>query len=270
MRTRRKAREHAPCACCLCVAWGRAGGSGRLSPPAAAEFQDPLDAAAPSTRFTATTHLTRHRAGRQPAGGVGMRGLIVLSDDEGKTWRQAPVPVSSDLVSVRFVTPSRGWACGHDGVILRTSDGGAHLGQAAGRSHGCAVAGQALRCAGSRRRCRGGPPGQGSGAQLRRRPGDGDARPVVRERAGSAGRRARSAPCWAPATAARPGSPGWSASTTPSCCTTTPCAESAASAVPRLRAGHRCSSSIAPASVSCAVHRLPGQLLRRASARATT
>ncbi|HSV37042.1 MAG TPA: YCF48-related protein [Ramlibacter sp.] len=89
-------------------------------------FQDPLDAAAPATRFTAATHLSAiARAGNRLVS-VGVRGLIVLSDDEGKTWRQAASPVSSDLVAVRFVTPSRGWACGHDGVILATSDGGEH------------------------------------------------------------------------------------------------------------------------------------------------
>ena len=102
----------------VAVSGAFAAGSGK--------FQDPLDAAAPSTRFTATTHLTAiARAGNRLVS-VGVRGLIVLSDDEGKTWRQAPAPVSSDLVSVRFVTPSRGWACGHDGVILATSDGGEH------------------------------------------------------------------------------------------------------------------------------------------------
>jgi photosystem II stability/assembly factor-like uncharacterized protein len=34
------------------------------------------------------------------------------------------VPVSTDLTSVRFVSPARGWAVGHDGVVLATTDGG--------------------------------------------------------------------------------------------------------------------------------------------------
>lgn len=56
--------------------------------------------------------------------GVGLRGLIALSDDRGATWRQASVPVQSDLTAVAFPTDHRGWAVGHDGVILTTSDAG--------------------------------------------------------------------------------------------------------------------------------------------------
>ena len=56
---------------------------------------------------------------------VGQRGHVVVSDDGGATWKQSPVPVSSDLTSVFFVDAKRGWATGHDGVILHTADGGA-------------------------------------------------------------------------------------------------------------------------------------------------
>jgi photosystem II stability/assembly factor-like uncharacterized protein len=56
---------------------------------------------------------------------VGQRGHVLLSDDQGKTWRQAEVPVSSDLVAVAFPTPTQGWAVGHDGVVLRSNDAGA-------------------------------------------------------------------------------------------------------------------------------------------------
>jgi photosystem II stability/assembly factor-like uncharacterized protein len=56
---------------------------------------------------------------------AGVRGAILLSDDQGKTWRQVPVPVSSDLVALQFISPKTGWAVGHDNVILRTNDGGA-------------------------------------------------------------------------------------------------------------------------------------------------
>lgn len=55
---------------------------------------------------------------------VGLRGHIVYSDDDGKTWTQAQVPVSSDLLAVTFPSPRNGWATGHDGVILHSSDGG--------------------------------------------------------------------------------------------------------------------------------------------------
>jgi photosystem II stability/assembly factor-like uncharacterized protein len=56
---------------------------------------------------------------------VGQRGQVVYSDDAGATWRQASVPVASDLVAVCFPTPQQGWAVGHDGVVLHSSDGGA-------------------------------------------------------------------------------------------------------------------------------------------------
>lgn len=55
---------------------------------------------------------------------VGGRGHIVYSDDEGKSWAQASVPVSVLLTAVSFVDQTHGWAVGHSGVILHTSDGG--------------------------------------------------------------------------------------------------------------------------------------------------
>jgi photosystem II stability/assembly factor-like uncharacterized protein len=55
---------------------------------------------------------------------VGQRGHIVYSDDAGKSWTQASVPVSSDLVAVSFPTPEKGWAVGHDGVVLHSADAG--------------------------------------------------------------------------------------------------------------------------------------------------
>ncbi|MFP6851568.1 MAG: YCF48-related protein [Pseudomonas sp.] len=55
---------------------------------------------------------------------VGERGLVLLSDDQGQSWRQARVPVSVSLTAVQFVDASHGWAVGHAGVILATQDGG--------------------------------------------------------------------------------------------------------------------------------------------------
>jgi photosystem II stability/assembly factor-like uncharacterized protein len=56
---------------------------------------------------------------------VGDQGVVLLSDDGGATYRQArSVPVSSTLTSVSFVDASHGWAVGHWGAILATSDGG--------------------------------------------------------------------------------------------------------------------------------------------------
>jgi photosystem II stability/assembly factor-like uncharacterized protein len=66
--------------------------------------------------------------GLAPAGSrvvaVGQRGHILYSDDAGKNWQQADVPVSSDLVAAHFPTPQTGWAVGHDGVVLHSQDAG--------------------------------------------------------------------------------------------------------------------------------------------------
>jgi len=54
---------------------------------------------------------------------VGDFGVVILSDD-GKTFRQAKtVPTRSLLTSVFFIA-QRGWAVGHDGTVITTSDGG--------------------------------------------------------------------------------------------------------------------------------------------------
>ena len=55
---------------------------------------------------------------------VGDRGHILLSDDEGGTWRQVIVPTRAMLTGVSFGDAQHGWAVGHDGVILATADGG--------------------------------------------------------------------------------------------------------------------------------------------------
>lgn len=55
---------------------------------------------------------------------VGERGLVVLSDDRGATWRQAPCPVSVTLTTVRFADARRGVAVGHAGTVLTTDDAG--------------------------------------------------------------------------------------------------------------------------------------------------
>ena len=55
---------------------------------------------------------------------VGERGVILLSDDHGRSWRQVPAPVSVTLTAVDFVDEDLGWAVGHSGVVLHTRDGG--------------------------------------------------------------------------------------------------------------------------------------------------
>lgn len=57
--------------------------------------------------------------------GVGSRGMVLMSDDDGAHWRQAKqVPVRTTLTAVHFVNDRAGWAVGHNGTILATVDGG--------------------------------------------------------------------------------------------------------------------------------------------------
>jgi photosystem II stability/assembly factor-like uncharacterized protein len=98
-----------------------------LALPAGAGTQptrDPLDAPAAPTRLAASTQLSGVTQAGNRLVAVGIRGLIVTSDDGGATWSQRPAPVSSDLLAVHFPTPALGWAVGHDGVVLHSADGG--------------------------------------------------------------------------------------------------------------------------------------------------
>jgi photosystem II stability/assembly factor-like uncharacterized protein len=99
------------------VAAGLGGGS-------AAAYQPVLEAPAAASPLAARTLLNGiTRAGPRLIA-VGQRGHVLYSDDEGRTWKQASVPVSTDLVAVSFPSARRGWAVGHDGVVLQTVDGG--------------------------------------------------------------------------------------------------------------------------------------------------
>lgn len=55
---------------------------------------------------------------------VGFRGHIIYSDNFGTSWEQASVPVSVLLNAVSFVDDEYGWAVGHSGVVLHTTNGG--------------------------------------------------------------------------------------------------------------------------------------------------
>lgn len=55
---------------------------------------------------------------------VGERGIILMSDDQGRAWTQVAAPTSVTLTGVHFPTANAGWAVGHAGVVLHSNDGG--------------------------------------------------------------------------------------------------------------------------------------------------
>ena len=55
---------------------------------------------------------------------VGERGHVLVSTDDGASWKQARVPTRAMLTAVHMHDERTGWAVGHDAVILRTDDGG--------------------------------------------------------------------------------------------------------------------------------------------------
>lgn len=56
---------------------------------------------------------------------VGDHGVVLLSDDQGTSFRQArSAPISAPLTGVAFANAKQGWAVGHWGAILASNDGG--------------------------------------------------------------------------------------------------------------------------------------------------
>ena len=62
--------------------------------------------------------------GEHSLAAAGTFGVIIISEDNGKSWTQASVPASVTLTGIHFPTPEKGWAVGHDGLILHSGDGG--------------------------------------------------------------------------------------------------------------------------------------------------
>ncbi|CAH0156681.1 WD40/YVTN/BNR-like repeat-containing protein [Pseudomonas brassicacearum] len=71
-----------------------------------------------------TTYLTAVSKAGHRIVAVGERGNVLLSDDEGRNWQHVDAGVSSTLTAVKFVDDQVGFALGHGGTILRTSDAG--------------------------------------------------------------------------------------------------------------------------------------------------
>lgn len=82
------------------------------------------EAALPSALASKRLLLDATRAGDRVVA-VGEWGHVVLSDDGGRSWRQArSVPTRSVLTGVSFADAREGWAVGHDAVVIHTGDGG--------------------------------------------------------------------------------------------------------------------------------------------------
>ncbi|KKO09840.1 hypothetical protein LCGC14_0033420 [marine sediment metagenome] len=94
------------------------------APQSPTGFHDPLQQSALVQAVAqAQPALAVTRAGDNLVS-VGLRGLILISRDDGETWTQSPSPVAVDLVQVYFQNELNGWAVGHDSVLLATTDGG--------------------------------------------------------------------------------------------------------------------------------------------------
>ena len=98
-----------------------------LSAGAWAQVSAPVRAPTPAQQVAGaamTPIMAATRAG-QRVGAVGDYGVVLLSDDGGKSYRQArSVPVNVLLTDVSFIDDKRGHASGHDGVVLATGDAG--------------------------------------------------------------------------------------------------------------------------------------------------
>ena len=100
-----------------------------VSPPAALKVAPPEDPLATPARIV--EHPERMAmesvavAGRRLVAG-GLNGVMILSDDNGATWHQVGLPVSTTITGISFTSDTTGWAIGHSGAVLHTLDGGEH------------------------------------------------------------------------------------------------------------------------------------------------
>jgi photosystem II stability/assembly factor-like uncharacterized protein len=119
---RRSGYRHARALAPLVLVFGLLAGSPNTA-RAETGYQD-LDNAAVMVKLPQRTALIALARAGQRIIAVGVHGVIITSDDNGASWRQASVPVDVTLTSVYFRTAQEGWAVGHYGVVLHTVDGG--------------------------------------------------------------------------------------------------------------------------------------------------
>lgn len=55
---------------------------------------------------------------------VGAYGVVLLSEDQGRSWRQVVVPTDVTLTSIFLREDGVGWIGGHESTLLETRDGG--------------------------------------------------------------------------------------------------------------------------------------------------
>lgn len=101
------------CAIATCVMNANAGA-----------FVDPLSLPSTPSENVIHSRMTAVAGSDQTLVAVGPLGHILVSGSLGQDWTQAPSPLSTDLVAVRFVGERKVWAVGHDGVILHSEDAG--------------------------------------------------------------------------------------------------------------------------------------------------
>ncbi|MCZ7560067.1 MAG: YCF48-related protein [Burkholderiaceae bacterium] len=135
---RTKRQTIATVAACLLAASpgvsGTSAGAADKAPPdaPAGARNGPNTAGASGLRAQKVAHPERAplmaatRAGSRIVA-VGDFGTVLLSDDEGASWRQATdVPTRVTLTAVQFLDAKQGWAVGHGGLVLASADGGEH------------------------------------------------------------------------------------------------------------------------------------------------
>ena len=95
-----------------------------MAATAAFAVGDLLETPARSTTLAAEYLLNGVAVAGERLVAVGERGHIIYSDDDGKSWVQAEVPVAVTLTAIDFASATDGWAVGHSGVVMHSSDAG--------------------------------------------------------------------------------------------------------------------------------------------------
>jgi photosystem II stability/assembly factor-like uncharacterized protein len=106
--------------CLLAVLWLYCPTAARADDSIAVELNRPATIT-PRAKYGLFTSIAK--AGSRLVA-VGEQGRIMLSDDNGLSWRQVATPTSVTLTQVRFATALEGWAVGQMGIVLNTKDGG--------------------------------------------------------------------------------------------------------------------------------------------------